>query len=171
MGASFGFPRDDGSPSSIAPVVDVPGDSPALITFTTGSTGAPKAAARSHDIPWAEHQALAGVLGLTEADIDLPTLPIFVLNNLALGVTSVLPDLDARRPAAIDPGLIYRQLLSQRVTTSSGSPAFYDRLARWCDANGRELPLRALFTGAPVLPPLARLLADTVAGSARSSTA
>src|SRR5207245_4212623 len=155
--------RRPGRPLAAGSAVEVPGDAPALITFTTGSTGRPKAAARSHAFLWAQHQALAGYLGLTEADIDLPTLPIFVLNNLALGVTSVLPDFDARRPAAIDPAALYRQIVSEGVTTSSGSPAFYERLAGWCAANGKRLPLRALFTGgAPVLPPLARRLADPV---------
>src|SRR5438445_129989 len=146
---------------------EVPGTAPALVTFTTGSTGKPKAAARSYAFLWAQHEVLADYLGLTEADIDLPTLPIFVLNNLALGDTSVLPDFDPRRPAEIDPPVIYRQLAAEGVTTSSGSPAFYERLAGWCAVRGKRLPLRALFTGgAPVLPPLARLLAETVTGTA-----
>jgi acyl-CoA synthetase (AMP-forming)/AMP-acid ligase II len=97
----------------------------------------------------------------------MPTLPIFVLNNLALGVPSVLPQFDPRRPAEIDPAAIYRQLVAEKVTTSSGSPAFYERLAVWCASQGRRLPLRALFTGgAPVLPPLALLLRDVVEGEA-----
>jgi olefin beta-lactone synthetase len=161
----FSLQRYARSKACAVPAV-VPAAAPALITFTTGSTGRPKAAARSHAFLWAQHEVLAEHLGLAEADVDMPTLPIFVLNNLALGVTSVLPDFDARRPAEIDPAIIYRQLVAEGVTTSSGSPAFYERLAGWCAASGKPLPLRALFTGgAPVLPPLARLLADTVTGT------
>lgn len=142
-------------------------DAPALVTFTTGSTGRPKAAVRSHGFLWAQHQALASHLGLTARDVDMPTLPVFVLNNLACGVTSVIPDFDPRRPADIDPARVYRQMVDERVTTTTGSPAFYERLAGWCAGRGLKLPLRALFTGgAPVPPPLARLLADTVAGHA-----
>src|SRR5262249_45761102 len=56
-------------------------------------------------------------------------------------------------------GRIRAQMLRERVTTSSGSPAFYARLAEWCAAHAATLPLRALFTGgAPVLPPLVRSL-------------
>jgi acyl-CoA synthetase (AMP-forming)/AMP-acid ligase II len=142
-------------------------DDPALVTFTTGSTGAPKAAARSHAFLWAQHRALAAHLGLRDADVDMPTLPIFVLNNLALGVTTVLPDVDPRAPADVDPAAVVRQMEAEGVTTTSGSPAFYARLAAWARATGRRIPVRALFTGgAPVLPPLARLLAETTEGEA-----
>lgn len=142
-------------------------DDPALVTFTTGSTGKPKGAARSHAFLWAQHRALAAHLRLTERDVDMPTLPVFVLNNLAGGTTSVIPDFDPRRPAEIDPPAILAQLRAEGVTTSSGSPAFYERLAGWCAARGEKLPLRALWTGgAPVYPPLARLLADATEGEA-----
>lgn len=146
--------------------VRVDGSAHALVTFTTGSTGTPKAAARSHDFLWAQHLALQEHLRPAEDDIDMPTLPVFVLNNLASGIPSVLPDFDPRRPADIDPARIHRQMLAQRVTTSSGSPAFYDRLGRWCARAGLRIPLRALFTGgAPVLPPLARVLDAVVDGA------
>jgi acyl-CoA synthetase (AMP-forming)/AMP-acid ligase II len=136
-------------------------DTPALVTFTTGSTGRIKAAARSHGFLWAQHEVLAAHLGLTEADVDLPTLPVFVLNNLATGTSSVLPDLDPRRPAEIDPETIHCQIVAEHVTSASGSPAFFERLLGWCVERGSPLPVRALFTGgAPVLPHVARLLAD-----------
>jgi olefin beta-lactone synthetase len=145
----------------------VAGDAPALVTFTTGSTGRPRAAARSHAFLWAQHRVLARHLGLRDGDIDLPTLPVFVLNNLALGVTTVLPDFDPRRPADIDPAAVLRQIRDEGVTTTSGSPAFYQRLADHAAAHGERIPVRALFTGgAPVFPALARLLADAVTGEA-----
>lgn len=148
-----------------AEALRVDGWAPALVTFTTGSTGTPKAAARSHDFLWAQHRALAGHLKPVEGDIDMPTLPVFVLNNLASGVTSVLADIDPRRPGDIDPARVHAQMLAERVTTSSGSPAFYDRLGRWCAEKGKRIPLRALFTGgAPVLTPLAQVLDAVVDG-------
>ncbi|TVP76780.1 MAG: hypothetical protein EA352_05045 [Gemmatimonadales bacterium] len=144
---------------------EVDPDHPALITFTTGSTGRPKGAIRSHRFLWAQHRALAGHMKPRAGDIDMPTLPIFVLNNLAGGVPSVLPDFDPRSPAEIDPARIHRQLTDEGVTTSTGSPAFYERLGSWCRTTKTPLPLRSLHTGgAPVLPPLARLLSDVLTG-------
>ena len=150
-----------------SPVEAVGGDAPALMTFTTGTTGTPKAAVRSHRFLVAQHEALMAHLQLGPTDIDMPTLPVFVLNNLAGGVTSIIPDADPRRPADIDPHRVFKQMVRESVTTSSGSPAFYERLAAWCERERRQLPLRAVFTGgAPVLPPLARRLRDAVTGSA-----
>jgi olefin beta-lactone synthetase len=132
---------------AVAPAVAVPGSRPALITFTTGTTGKPKAAARSHDFLWAQHLALAEHLRLRDTDVDMPTLPVFVLNNLALGVTSVIPDFDPARPASIDPARILKQAVENGVTTTSGSPAFYDRLLGFVEPSGGRLPFRDLWTG------------------------
>jgi acyl-CoA synthetase (AMP-forming)/AMP-acid ligase II len=96
----------------------------------------------------------------------MPTLPIFVLNSLAVGAITVLPDFDPRQPAAIDPAAVMARIEAEKVTTTSGSPAFYAALCHWCALHGRRLRVRALFTGgAPVPPALARLLVDTVIGT------
>ena len=149
---------------------EVRSDDHALVTFTTGTTGRPKAAARSHRFLWAQHQVLARHLGLRENDIDMPTLPVFVLNNLALGVTTVLPDFDPRRPADIDPAGILDQMRDEGVTTTSGSPSIYQRLVEHLErhGDGGRIPVRVLFTGgAPVFPPLARRLVRWTAGEVR----
>jgi acyl-CoA synthetase (AMP-forming)/AMP-acid ligase II len=131
-------------------------DTPALLTFTSGSTGQPKAAVRTQEFLLAQHAALAHSLRLTPGDIDLTTMPIVLLANLGSGVTSVIPDADLRHPGGVTPGPIVRQIRENRVVSSTASPALFERLARHCLDRGETLPgLRKVFTGgAPVFPRL-----------------
>ncbi len=136
-------------------------DHPALLTFTSGSTATPKAAIRTHGLLAAQQAALAEAIDLQPGQIDLATLPVFVLANLAAGVTTVLADADLRRPGSIDAEAVLRQIDRHMPTRSAGSPAFYQRLAECCEREGRNLgPLRQIYTGgAPVFPDLLERLA------------
>jgi acyl-CoA synthetase (AMP-forming)/AMP-acid ligase II len=143
-------------------------DSPALITFTSGSTGQPKAAVRSHGFLLAQHRVLADDLDLRRGQRDLAALPIFVLANLASAVTSVVPDADLRRPGDIDASRLLRQIRRVRPTRVAASPALLERLARHT-ASRRELlsEFESIYTGgAPVFPRLLQSL-QAVAPSAR----
>jgi len=131
-------------------------DDPALVTFTSGSTGVPKAAVRTHRFLLAQHEALASGIALEAGEIDLATLPVFVLANLAAGATTVIPDVDLRQPGAVDAGRIFAQIERRGVTRVTASPAFFERLIAHGRATGRTLPmLRKIYTGgAPVFPGL-----------------
>jgi olefin beta-lactone synthetase len=137
-----------------AGIAAVPESAPALVTFTSGSTGEPKAAARSHGFLLAQHRAIASAIGLHPGVIDLATLPIFVLANLASGVTSVLPDADLRRPGFIDAAPVVSQIERHAIQTIGASPAFIARLVAECARTGRSLTgvQRVFMGGAPVFP-------------------
>lgn len=136
----------------------------ALLTFTSGSTGVPKVAVRSHGFLLAQHEVLAESIDLEPGEVDLATLPIFVLANLASGVTTVIPQCDLRRPGFVKPGPVLEQLERHRVTRTVGSPALYARLiqgTRAAEEAGSESGemslgmLKKLYTGgAPVFPRL-----------------
>jgi len=144
----------------------------ALLTFTSGSTGLPKAAIRSHGFLRAQHEVLAVSIDLESKEIDLPALPIFVLANLASGVTSVIPQCDLRTPGLIEAQPVLEQIQGNRVTRTIGSPAFYGRLLEVNykkskrhskNEGGRLGSLRKLYTGgAPVFPPLLHKLREAM---------
>ena len=136
------------------PTQEVAPEDTALVTFTTGSTGVPKGANRTHGFLMAQHEALSREMGLRPGDVDLTTLPIFVLNNLASGVTSVLPKMTSAKPSEVDPRVIVRQILDHRITTAVGSPAYWKPIADFCQTHGLPLStLRTLFTGGGPVPP------------------
>ena len=127
-----------------------PSDS-ALITFTSGSSGEPKGANRTHQFLMAQHQALSTEFPYQESDVDLPMFPVFALNNLVTGLTSVIPDMDFRSVDRIDGRAIAEQIVRHGVTTVTASPPLIDRVAPFVQQLGESFVLRRILTGgAPV---------------------
>ncbi len=133
---------------------DCPPETPALLTFTSGSTSQPKAAVRSHQFLLAQYDTLLNTIQLRAGQIDLATLPIFALANLAAGLTTLIPDADLRRPGRIKPAPVVRQILKDRPTRAAASPAFLEQLIRYCQQTHTQLEsLTQIYTGgAPVFP-------------------
>jgi acyl-CoA synthetase (AMP-forming)/AMP-acid ligase II len=127
---------------------------PAIITFTSGSTGEPKAAVRTHGFLLAQHRALVDALALAPGEVDLCTLPIFLLGNLASGVTSVIPDADLRAVGSIDPAPVAAQIRTHRPTRTVASPALLERLVDHARRDSQTYDsFERIFTGgAPVFP-------------------
>jgi long-subunit acyl-CoA synthetase (AMP-forming) len=103
----------------------------AAILFTSGSTGAPKGVCYEHGMFDAQVRLVRDTYGITPGEVDLPMLPIFALFNPALGMTAVVPELDPRRPATVDPEKIVRAIQQEQVTNSFGSPTLWRKIARY----------------------------------------
>ena len=144
-------------------VAAVSSDASALVTFTSGSTGVPKGAVRTHAVLAAQHEAL-GDVAARRGERDLVSLPIVVLTNLGAGATSVIPDGDLRRPGAIAPGPVLAQAERNAVQRITASPALVERLVDGAHAarTGALRGLRIVTGGGPVFPDLiARATAAT----------
>jgi olefin beta-lactone synthetase len=128
------------------------GDHTALITFTTGSTGRPKAAKRTHGFLYEQFLALSEKIEPQPTDIDMPALPIVLLINLGAGCTSIIPDFKATKPNELDPAKIYKQLTDHKANRLIASPFFVKKLAQYLIQTNQSLPLiQKVFTGgAPV---------------------
>jgi len=97
---------------------------------------------------------------LEEASFDMPTLPIFVLNNLATGVTTVLPDMDFIKAENVNPAKIIAQWKTYKVDSVTGSPVFFDKMADFVIESKLSdyLPQKIFLGGAPVYPYLTKKL-------------
>lgn len=153
-GVPFAAPIAHRADGDGPPIEPCPSGTPAVITFTSGSTGEPKAAVRTHGFLLAQHRALSESLRLEAGHVDLCTLPIFLLANLASGLTSVIPDADLRTPGAVDPGPVLEQIARTRPGRTVASPAFLLRLVERARSEGHTLTtFEQIYTGgAPVFP-------------------
>jgi acyl-CoA synthetase (AMP-forming)/AMP-acid ligase II len=100
----------------------------------------------------AQVRLVRATYGIEPGEIDLPLLPVFALFNPALGMTTIVPEIDPRRPAAVDPEKIVRAIQQEQVTNSFGSPTLWRKIADHCLARDVALPSlrRVLCAGAPV---------------------
>ncbi len=139
-------------------LADTAPDDVAGLLFTSGSTGVPKGVVYRHRHFVAQVGMLRDAFGIEAGGIDLPTFPPFALFDPALGLTSIIPDMDPTRPAKADPRKLHAAIRRFGVTQLFGSPALMRVLA----GHGEPLPTvrRVTSAGAPVPPEVvARMLA------------
>lgn len=134
------------------PIAETTAEDMAAILFTSGSTGVPKGAVYTHGIFTAQVDILRRLYGIEPGEIDLATFPLFALFAPALGMTAIVPDMDATRPALVDPRKIIEAVANFGVTNMFGSPALLNRVGRYGVEHGIRLPSlrRVLSAGAPV---------------------
>jgi len=127
-------------------------DELAAILFTSGSTGAPKGVGYEHGMFDAQVRLIRETYAIEPGEIDLPLLPIFALFNPALGMTTIVPEIDPRRPAEVDAAKIVQAIRQEGVTNSFGSPTLWRKIGEHCRARNLTLPSlrRVLCAGAPV---------------------
>ena len=140
-----------GYQSKVVPTATKPTDSAAII-FTSGSTGPPKGVHYEHGMFNAQVDLIRDRYQIQPGEVDLPGFPLFSLFNLAMQVTSVIPDMDPTKPANVNPERIVEAIESQGVTQAYGSPALWNRVGRYCEDQRITLPnlRRILSAGAPV---------------------
>ncbi len=144
----------------------------AAILFTSGSTGVPKGVITPHRVFANQVRLLQESFGIETGERDLATFPLFALFGPALGMASIVPIMDASRPAEADPDNLLRALEDYACTNMFASPALIDKLGRYCEANDLKLPTlkRAISAGAPASIPSLERFAPRLTGDAQVFT-
>ncbi len=149
------------------PAAATAADDLAAILFTSGSTGAPKGVCYEHGMFEAQVRLVRETYGIVPGEVDLAVLPVFALFDPALGMTTIVPQIDPSKPAAFDPAKLVQAIRQNGVTNSFGSPVIWTKVARHCSERGIVLPgvKRILMAGAPVPPPLFTLMRQVFPGA------
>ena len=144
------------------PMPDVARSRPAMIVYTSGTTGRPKGVVTTHGNIEAQVAALIEAWGWTAADYLLLVLPLHHVHGIINGFGSAIA---ARATCemlhAFDAVTVWSRLASGDVTVFTAVPTIYHRLIaawdaapedvrrRWSDGVGR---LRLMMSGSAALP-------------------
>ncbi|WP_228350991.1 MULTISPECIES: AMP-binding protein [Limnobaculum] len=122
-----------------------------LITFTSGTTGTPKGANRTHGSLMEQHLAIENNFPSTIHDVDLHSFPVLVLQSLSTGLQSLLPHFDFAKPGEVNPLDVIQQISRFGVTRISGAPAYMQKIIRYAQTQGLTFPKvrQVVIGGAP----------------------
>ncbi|OBF60049.1 long-chain fatty acid--CoA ligase [Mycobacterium sp. 852002-50816_SCH5313054-b] len=151
----FGYEDLINEPGEPRAPVDIPNDSPALIMYTSGTTGRPKGAVLTHAN--LTGQTMTGLYtngADISSDVGFIGVPFFhiagignMLTSMLLGIPTVIYPL-----GAFDPGQLLDVLAAEKVTGLFLVPAQWQAVCAEQQARPRELRLRVMSWGAAPAP-------------------
>ena len=145
----------------------IDGNTPALISFTSGSTGFPKIIMRTHEFLLGQHNVLEKNLKFEKETAVYSSFPIFLLSHMATGTTTFIPDLNWRKPVESDFGNIVKQITENNIQNIILPPAIFENIVKFCKDKKIMLEnVQKVYTGgAPVFYSLMKNIKEVFANA------
>ena len=138
-------------------------NTPALISFTSGSTGFPKIITRTHGFLLGQHNVLEKNLKFKEGTGIYSSFPIFLLSHMATGATVFIPDINWKKPAESNFRDIVQCIRKNNIENIILPPVIFENITECCKKDGIQLNnVQKVYTGgAPVFPRLMEKIRKT----------
>ncbi|MFJ9179314.1 long-chain fatty acid--CoA ligase [Streptomyces sp. NPDC102360] len=136
-------------------IVDRAGDDPAVVLYTSGTTGRPKGAVLTHDNLRSNTETVSRLLGITGADTVFGGLPFFHVFGQTCGLNAaVLTGACVTLLPRFDAAAALRILARDRVTVMEGVPTMFVALLAAAEAAGGAGAgaVRVAATGGAAMP-------------------
>lgn len=127
-------------------------NTPALISFTSGSTGFPKIIMRTHKFLLGQHNVLEKNIKFEKETSVYSSFPIFLFSHIATGTTTFIPDLNWKKPAESNFRNIVQQIMENNIQNVILPPAIFQNIVKFCKDEKITLEnVQKVYTGgAPV---------------------
>ena len=129
-------------------IQDVKPDTPAIYTYTSGTTGKPKIMARSHEFLLTQAQILAKELNYAEYDRELSSVPIFTLSNIYYGITTFIADANFSCLGKSNPIKLVHQIVKNDINRIMAAPGLLNVITDYCIKNNIRIDkITKVFSG------------------------
>jgi acyl-CoA synthetase (AMP-forming)/AMP-acid ligase II len=129
-------------------VLEVDKNDPAILTYTSGTTGTPKIAARSHEFLEIQGNILKDCLNYENNDIEISSIPIFTLSNIDVGITTCIADGNFTNLGNSNSERLVTQIINNNINRVMAAPGLLGLITKYCKENSIKIDkVNKVFTG------------------------
>lgn len=148
----------------VLPEVDIDGDQPALIMYTSGTTGNPKGVVHTHASVYSAVIGNLSTFAFTAQDVVTGILPLFHCGQHVVAAAACAAGACIVMSRGFQPGLVIDSVIKERISVLVGLPMMYaailsDAKAATADFSSLRLCIYAM---APMPRPLVEKIASVI---------
>ncbi len=129
-------------------IEEVENDFSGILTYTSGTTGKPKIASRSHNFLRCQGKILLNNLNYEKNDIEISSIPIFTLSNISAGITTVIAEGNFSNLGKSNPKKLINQIIRYNVNRIMAAPGLLQVIVNYSLKNNLQFEkVNKIFTG------------------------